>query len=113
MLTPTSTVSPSPSLVSLCAVVSPVPPPTRDTDTGASEHSCVSETGYREISAFYKRNYNKSVAPTRPPPLPAQAGSLQRAPWRGGSAQCQDPLPSSPQPRAAGAIFTGLCGDVR
>lgn len=64
-------------------LVSPVPPTTTDTD--ASEHSCVSETGYREIGAFYKRNYNKSVAPTSVPPprqLPAK--------W-GGSAQHWDP----------------------
>lgn len=77
---------PCPSLTSPCRGIPcrPPPAPARDTDTGTSKHSCVSETGYREISAFYKRNYNKSVAP---PPL-ARAGSLPRAPGRcGGAAQ--------------------------
>lgn len=71
------------------------PPAARDTDTATSEHSCVSQTGYREISAFYKRNYNKSVAPTRCP----RAGSLRRAPGGGLSPA---PGPSAEQSLAKG-----------
>lgn len=59
--------------------------PSTDTDTSTSEHSCVSETTYREISAFYKRNYNKSVAPTPCPPLPTSNGP------GGGSAHARTP----------------------
>lgn len=61
-----------------------VPPPA--TRTRPSEHSRVSETSYREISAFYKRNCNKSVPP--PPPSPPckgpPGGSHRAAPGGGG-----------------------------
>lgn len=75
--------------------------PSTDTDTSTSEHSCVSETNYREISAFYKRNYNKSVPPTPSPPSPPVM-----APG-GGSAHARTPG------RGQWALYLQDCGDVR
>uniref|UniRef100_A0A8V0ZSB7 RNA helicase n=1 Tax=Gallus gallus TaxID=9031 RepID=A0A8V0ZSB7_CHICK len=48
------------------AALPPSHPPTPTPTHTDSEHSRVSETTYREISAFYKKNCNKSVAPTHP-----------------------------------------------
>ena len=77
------------------APTSPLPHPT------APPHCCplhtvtpstfrVSETTYREISAFYKRNYNKSVAPT--PLLPGGGRG------RGGCSPQRVPRTPSPPP---------------